>query len=397
MKKSFTSILALVCICSVVAVTMALTNYFTAPIIEKNEAQSANAALLEVLPDGGAFEKIDISAYTLPSTVTEAYRAQNGGYVFKLNTVGYSSGLVLMCGVRADGTVSGVACLASTETLGHEKTFGQNLIGKTADTVTAVDTVSGATKTTGAMRSAVKDALNAALILGGGSVDLRSEEEILADNLAAALPAAEGEFEKYFFVEVVEGVDAIYLAKNNTGAVCVIGEQFIAVNADGNVITECAAELSATVTAAMGLISATETTEIDLSTYAAEPGTPLSYVTLAKKTATGNYILEIKAAGYGIVGGDDYHPASGEYIKIRVSLTKEGRVIDCLTISQAETNGFGSACADEKFYGQFDGKTQDNYSDIDAISGATMTTDGYKKAIWRAFEAVKILEGGAQE
>ena len=97
------------------------------------------------------------------------------------------------------------------------------------------------------------------------------------------------------------------------------------------------------------------------------------------------------------MGGDEYHPASGEYIKIRVSLTKEGRVIDCLTISQAETNGIGSACADEKFYGQFDGKTESNYNTIDAISGATMTTDGYKKAILRAFEVVKILEGGVQE
>lgn len=397
MKKSIKSIVSLVCICSVVAVLMALTNYFTVPIIEKNEAQSANAALLEVLPDGGSFEELDISSYTLPATVTAAYRAENGGYVIKLTTVGYSSGLVLMCGIRADGTVSGVACLASTETLGHEKTYGQNLIGKTADTLTSVDTVSGATKTTGAMRDAVKDALNAAVILGGGSVDIRTEAEILADNLAAVLPSVAGEFDKYFFVEIVEGVDAIYLSKNQSGAVCVVGEQFIAVDADGNLLSECAAEVAASVTAAMETISATEISDIDLSVYAAEPGTPLSYVTSAKKTASGNYILEMKAAGYGIVGGDDYHPASGEYIKLRVSLTKEGRIIDCLTLSQQETNGIGSACADEKFYGQFDGKTQDNYESIDAISGATMTTDGYKKAIWRAFESVKILEGGAQE
>jgi len=82
---------------------------------------------------------------------------------------------------------------------------------------------------------------------------------------------------------------------------------------------------------------------------------------------------------------------------IRVSLTKEGRVIDCLTLSQQESDGIGSACADEKFYGQFDGKTQENYDAIDAISGATMTTDGYKKAIWRAFESVKIFEEVTQE
>ena len=86
--------------------------------------------------------------------------------------------------------------------------------------------------------------------------------------------------------------------------------------------------------------------------------------------------------------------ASGEYIMIRVSLTKEGKIIDCLTISEEETDGIGSACADEAFYGQFDGKTEENYSEIDAIGGATMTTNGYMKAIERAFSVVKIFEGG---
>ena len=88
---------------------------------------------------------------------------------------------------------------------------------------------------------------------------------------------------------------------------------------------------------------------------------------------------------------------SGEYIYIRVSMTADGRIIDCLTVSQAETNGIGSVCGDESFYGQFDGKTEETYKEIDAISGATLTTNGYKTAILRAFEAVKILEGGKGE
>ena len=77
-------------------------------------------------------------------------------------------------------------------------------------------------------------------------------------------------------------------------------------------------------------------------------------------------------------------------------MTKNGKIIDCLTVSQAETDGFGSACADEKFYSQFDGKTESDYKNIDAISGATYTTNGYTKAIERAFNSVKIFEGGAQ-
>ena len=390
MKKYLKSVLALVCICAVVSVLMALTNAITAPIIEKNQTAAANQALLEVMPNGTGFEKLDLSGYTLPASVTEVYREAGGGYVITLTTTGYSSGLVIMCGVNADGTVSGAVCLGSTETLGHEKTFGQNFVGKNAEGVSAVDTISGATKTTGAYRAAVKDALNTAIILGGGSVDIRTEEEILQDNLAAALPSAEGKFTKHFFVEVVAGIDAIYFADNQTGAVVVKGEQFIATDAAGKVITECDADTKQAVETAMETVLATTLTDLTLSDYSDLP----SQLIWAKKTSGGNYVIEIKGAGYGINGGDDYHPASGEYIVIRLSMTKDGRIIDCLTVSEEETDGFGSACADEKFYGQFDGKTEETYKEIDAISGATLTTNGYTKAIERAFNCVKIFERG---
>ena len=391
MMKSVKSVVTLLCICAVMAVMMAITNAITAPIIAQNQAAAQNDALKVVMPHGEGFEKMDVSGYTLPATVTEVYSEASGGYVFQLTTTGYSTGFVILCGVNADGTVSGATCLASTETLGYEKTYGENFIGKNMEGVDGVDTVSGATKTTGAYRSAVKDALNAAIILGGGSVDLRTEEEILNDNLSAALPGAEGKFEKLFIVEVIEGIDAVYTAENGTGAVCIVGEQFIAVDENGAVLSEVAEDVSSNVAAQMAILRATTTTDIDLTQFEGLPSACLS----AKKTATGNYILEMRGAGYGINGGDDYHPASGEYIYIRVSMTADGKIIDCLTVSQAETDNIGSVCADESFYGQFIGKTEANYNEIDAISGATLTTNGYKKAIERAFASVKIFEGGA--
>ncbi len=392
MNKSVKSTLALVCICGIMAILMAVTNVITAPIIKENENAAANKALLQVMPDGKGFEKVDMGEYKLPETVTDVYREASGGYVFKLTTTGYSNNFVIMCGVNADGTVSGAVCLSSTETLGHEKTFGENFKDKDIVGVEAVETVSGATKTTSAYRNAVKDALNAAVILGGGSVDLRTEEEILADNLNEALPSAEGNFSKLFFAETISGIDAIYIAENGVGAVCVIGEQFIAVDENGSVISEISEELAQSVESQMEIVNSSTSTDVDLTKYSDLPTSLIS----AKKTATGNYVLELKAAGYGINGGSSYHPASGEYIVIRVSLTAQGRIIDCLTVSQAESKGFGDACANEKFYGQFDGKTKENYTEIDAISGATMTTNGYKKAIERAFEIVEILEGGAE-
>ena len=382
MKKSVQSTLVLVAICAVMAVLLAVTNAITAPIIQKNQEAAANEALLVVMPNGEGFEKMDISAYELPATVTEVYKEANGGYVVTLTTAGYGSGFVIMCGVSADGTVTGAVCLSSTETLGYEKTFGESFTGKDAAGVDAVDTISGATKTTAAYKNAIKDALNTAIILGGGSVDLRDPAQILNDNLSAALPAGEGKFTKLFIAEVIEGIDAVYTADNGKGYVFVIGEEFIPVDESGN--TD-----NTTVKTAYDILIASATEDIDLTAYAET----LKYVTSAKKTATGNYIFEVKGPGYGIVGGDDYHPASGEYIIVRVSMTPEGKIIDTFTVSQEESKGIGDACADEKFYGQFDGKTESDYKNIDAISGATLTTNGYLKAIERAFEALNTLKG----
>ena len=390
MKKSVKSILALVCICAVMAILLAITNCITAPIIEKKQEEAANAALLEVMPNGQTFEKMDLSSYTLPKSVTEVYQAAGGGYVVKMTVTGYSKGMVIMCGVNPDGTVSGAVCLSSSETLGKEKTYGGNFTGKDAAGVEAVDVISGATKTTAAYKSAVMDALNTATILGGGSVDLRDEAQILNDNLSAALPAAEGKFTKLFITEVIEGIDgietldAVYTADNGKGSVYVIGESFIPVDENG-------ATDHPIVAAAHAILSASTSESIDLTAYEGLPSALLG----AEKTATGNYLLTMRAAGYGINGGNEYQPSSGEYIEIRVSLTKEGKIIDTLTLSQAESEGVGDACADEAFYSQFDGKTIENYRDITAISGATATTDGYLKAIERAFACVAIFEGGS--
>ena len=384
MKKAIKSTVVLVGICAVMAILLALTNALTAPIIAENQNAAANQALLQVMPNGEGFESVEFDAEKLPKTIKEVFKEKNGGYVFNMETTGYGSGLLIMCGVNADGTVSGVVCLGSSETLGHEKTFGANFAGKDAAGVDAVDTISGATKTTAAFKGAVKDALNAAIILGGGSVDLRTEEEILNDNLSAALPAGEGKFGKVFITEVIEGIDAVYAAENGKGYVYVIGEQFVAVDEAGNTDNE-------TVAAAHAILSVSTAEDIDLSAFADLPAKLLS----AKKTATGNYILETKGAGYGIKGGDDYHPASGKYIEIRICLTPEGKILDVITTFQEESKGIGDACANEKFYGQFDGKTEGDYKEIDAIGGATMTTNGYLEAIETAFASVKILEGGA--
>ena len=387
MKKHIKSVISLTAICAVVSLLLAVTNYVTEPIIKKQESDAVGKALTVVLPNGEDFQSVELTEYKLPETVIEAYSEKNGGYVFKMTTTGYASGLVILCGIDAEGKVAGATCIASNETNKAETEYGKNVVNATTDSIDKVDTVGGSTKTTTAYRNAVKDALNSFVILNGGSVDLRSEEEILADNLKTALPSAD-EFTPVFITEDMEGIKDIYSANNGAGFVFVTEDKFIATDKDGNVLTETEEEIKTAVSSAAEKQIGVTLTEIDITKYPDMPTT----VQKAYKTSTGNFVLELRAAGFGIKGDEWYGP-SGEYIKIKVSVTSGGKIIACKTVSQKESDGIGSACEEPSFYTQFNGKEESNYSEIDAISGATITTNGYKTAISKVFEAVKILKG----
>ena len=390
MKKYIKSVVSLTSICAVIAILLSVTNYITAPVIAENASAAANEALVVVMPEGKDFTPVDLSTYELPATVNEAYSEASGGYVIKLTTSGYGSDMVIMCGINAVGEITGATCLSSNETLGEEKVYGETAVGVSLDSIDGLATVAGVTKTTQGYKNALKDALNTAVILGGGSVDIRSEEEILADNLKEALPASEGKFTKWFITENLADASAVYVADNGAGYVFVSGEDFIAVDTEGTVLSDVSEDVKSVMAVNAGIVKSAELTELDISTYENMP----TAIDKAYKTTSGNYVFELHAAGFGI-NGDQYYYPSGEYINIKVSVTADGKILACETVSQKETDGIGSACAEEKFYSQFNGKDETNYGEIDAISGATITTNGYKTGVSKVFEAVKILEGVA--
>ena len=164
MKTGVKNTLVLVCICAVMALILALTNYVTAPVIAQNQVKATEKALQQVMPKGEGFVAVALEK-SLPDSVTEVYRETGGVYVFKLKTKGYGSDFVIMCGVDIHGAVTGAVCLSSNETLGKEKDFGNQFVGLDGVGVAAVDTVAGATKTTAAYRAAVADAVSAAATL----------------------------------------------------------------------------------------------------------------------------------------------------------------------------------------------------------------------------------------
>jgi Na+-transporting NADH:ubiquinone oxidoreductase subunit NqrC len=75
--------------------------------------------------------------------------------------------MVIMCGIDEVGAVTGAVCLSSGETLGYEKTYGENMVGKTAKDIDSVDIIAGATLTTTGYKNAISDALKTVEILKG--------------------------------------------------------------------------------------------------------------------------------------------------------------------------------------------------------------------------------------
>ncbi len=172
MKDSIKSVIVITAICLVVAAALGLTNYFTAPTIEEGTEARTQDALKELIPEAEEFEEISLDGIKgLPATVTAIYKDKGGlGYVFQITTKGYDTGLVIMCAVSAnDGTIIKTSTLSNNETptIGGNKVinnenYTSKYIGKKADTVDdGTDAESGATVTSNAYKSAVKDALTA--------------------------------------------------------------------------------------------------------------------------------------------------------------------------------------------------------------------------------------------
>ena len=404
--------IVLVAICLVVAASLALINEITAPIIEAAQNAAANEALLDVLPDGKNFEEMTLSD-KYPPVITKGYKA-DGGYVFQVTVAGKNAGLVIMIGINGDGKVVGTKVIADQETDSYDSNVFPLVAGTngaykdmTLDSFEPV-LVAGATLTSKAYGEAVKAALQAYAIAGGGSVDTRTPEQILQDNCNAALGTSGVSFTKWFATEVIEGIDAVYEADDKSGRVFVMGETFIGVKADGTVVGEAAD--ADKIVAASNVVANSTLTEI---TELPEEVTKLKSVKQVFVTESGNYIFELEAKGYQVLF--DY--GNGTPIKIRLSISADGKIIDCLTVSHAESQGFGDACATEDYYDQYRGEnasdvkpsvsftdahadqiSPDN-TDIGAISSATFTTYGYQKAVKEAAEAFNILtanEGGEQ-
>ena len=411
MKKSnVMPSLVLGCICIVVALLLSVVNMVTGPIIEAAQNAAANEALLEVLPDGKNFEEIEITS-DYPAGVVAGYKA-DGGFVFQMSVTGKSSGLVIMCGVDADGRVVGTKVIANEETPGYAAKVFPEVEGRDGKyTGMALDgfepyLVSGATLTSKAFGEAVKAALQSAVLAAGGSVDTRTPEQILQDNCNAAVGTENVKFVKWFALEALDGVDTVYEAADGSARVYVIGEAFIGVKNGAVVGADVGEENKTAVLAADAIIGA-----ITLEDVAKPEGTKATVKSI-KKASNGTYVFELSADGYQAT----FDWGDGTPINIKLAISADGKIVDVLTTAHKETAGLGDACATEDYYEQYRGKGDEDVkvsskypdhdgtdlipsdsTDVGAIAGATYTTVGYQTAVKDAFAAFKLLTEGGNE
>ena len=160
----------LLAICVTVGIILSVANKFTAPKIEENQRQKVIAAMKEVYPEGEVFSEVDISALGLPEEITEVYAVNDGGYVFKASVRGYSTGLIIMCGIDADGKITGTKYIESKETNGAEGKLNGAFNGLTSDSLSPV-IIGGSTKTSQAYHSAVELSFKSFAILTAGKGD----------------------------------------------------------------------------------------------------------------------------------------------------------------------------------------------------------------------------------
>ncbi|MBR5490113.1 MAG: FMN-binding protein [Oscillospiraceae bacterium] len=108
--------------------------------------------------------------------------------------------------------------------------------------------------------------------------------------------------------------------------------------------------------------------------YTAPEGSTVSEVYEATNGA--GYVFMLKTTGYGAKGS----------LQIICSIDADGKIVNTATLGHDETPGLGTKVTEAAFAGQFSG-VDASMSGVDTISGATISSSAYVRAIADAFAA----------
>lgn len=397
--------IVLSCICMAVALILSGINMVTGPIIEAQRAAAANGALLEVMPEGTNFEEIDISALSLPEAITNAYKETSGkGYVFRVVSTGYKSGMVIMIGVNSEGKITGSKCLETQDTFGKEPLIDNSYNGQSLADF-APNLIAGATMTSNGYRDAISNALQSFTLASGGKLDPAIALEAKIAELAPGFvnPAAidaSGSFKKIlkagndagFAYIFSDGENGFLTLVNATGG-CIVYD------ADGNNVTETqsalteeakahatanqksyADDLSAKITKYFA--DATDVAPVEVSTF----GTLVSASTF-KSNGADYYAFYTRSMGFHQMDVYVIIDANGAIAKIEAKQ---------YIFDEEYFSAFGGMDI-ASYKAGFEGLTFETWNgDAAVIATATMTSNAMKQSTEDAFAAFNSIKGGAQ-
>lgn len=261
-KKNLMPAIVLSVICIVVAGLLAVVNLFTAPIIAEMEAQKVFDSLRVVLD--GKFEELEKPEGT-SENVNAIYKVKGDsgellGHVVTLTVKGYAGDISVTVGVGADGAVTKAVVTNESETHGKAgmDNYTDGFAGVNKDTVGGVDTFSGATKSSTAIKNAIIIAINTVTgseveAPSGGSSDGEGEEEITLPKtdaeiltLAGELVPENGGFEDVTPENSSNSLGRLYKEKSGKGYVAyvwtpgeyvpVANEALVHINLDGDIV-----------------------------------------------------------------------------------------------------------------------------------------------------------------
>ncbi|MCI5808732.1 MAG: RnfABCDGE type electron transport complex subunit G [Oscillospiraceae bacterium] len=104
-----------------------------------------------------------------------------------------------------------------------------------------------------------------------------------------------------------------------------------------------------------------------------------------KETSGKGYVVTASAQGYG------------GPVNLMVGFDENGTITGVKMLEHQETPGFGAKLAEDSYGAGYVGKTASDYTEVDGISGASITSKAYKKALGTAFELYSAASGNSVE
>ena len=402
-KKKLPAWLILGIIALIAALALAVTNMVTkGPIADRANA-ALQAAFSAVMPDAASFESMDV-ADSGADQLASAKDADGNviGYCVSATGKGYGGNVSVILGVDAKGIVTSAVIGSNTdfvETAGlgqraKDESFQAQFAGMDAVNGGAFEQLSGATITSNAVKDAANIALAAVANLALGqapAVDPLVVFGTPAGGSAAAEPAAPS-------VSADGSMSAS--AKGFASDVTVTA------TLDGNgAITEMTIDASGETE---GFGQRTMTDEGFQSQFIGKT-LPITLGTdvdaLSGATVTSTAVVEalnaMNAAPASATADSMVGTSKGFQSDVTVTYTTDDTgAIATLTIdASGETEGFGQrTMSDEGFQSQFIGKTAPLTlgTDVDALSGATVTSTAVVDAINNAAPASPAVVGTAK-